>query len=139
MCLQCKSFENTVGKGEIARYEQFLLFPQCFLLFWRTFHHFRQILNCCLQTLLVWKRLKFVFWERVKKFHFIAMATRDFDDIKFCEYFLKRTSQKTFLPSLVQIGPVVWEEMFNWFPNDKVFELFKLKAFADNKINVDEK
>ena len=25
-----KSVENTVGKGEIARYEQFLLFPQCF-------------------------------------------------------------------------------------------------------------
>ena len=23
--------ENTVGKGEIVRYEQFLLFPQCFL------------------------------------------------------------------------------------------------------------
>ena len=22
--------ENTVGKGEITRYEQFLLFPQCF-------------------------------------------------------------------------------------------------------------
>ena len=22
--------ENTVGKGEIARYEQFLLFPRCF-------------------------------------------------------------------------------------------------------------
>ena len=22
--------ENVVGKGEIARYEQFLLFPQCF-------------------------------------------------------------------------------------------------------------
>ena len=31
-CLQYKSFENTVGKGEIARNEQFLLFPQCFLL-----------------------------------------------------------------------------------------------------------
>ena len=25
-----KSVGNTVGKGEIARYEQFLLFPQCF-------------------------------------------------------------------------------------------------------------
>ena len=25
-----KRRENTVGKGEIARYEQFLLFPQCF-------------------------------------------------------------------------------------------------------------
>ena len=29
-CLRYKSFENTVGKGEIARYERFLLFPQCF-------------------------------------------------------------------------------------------------------------
>ena len=25
-----KPVENTVGKGEIARYEQFLFFPQCF-------------------------------------------------------------------------------------------------------------
>ena len=25
-----KSVENAVGKGEIAHYEQFLLFPQCF-------------------------------------------------------------------------------------------------------------
>ena len=25
-----KKVANTVGKGEIARYEQFLLFPQCF-------------------------------------------------------------------------------------------------------------
>ena len=25
-----KRVENTVGNGEIARYEQFLLFPQCF-------------------------------------------------------------------------------------------------------------
>ena len=25
-----KLIENTVEKGEIARYEQFLLFPQCF-------------------------------------------------------------------------------------------------------------
>ena len=30
-CLQYKSFENTVGKGEIAHNEQFLFFPQCFL------------------------------------------------------------------------------------------------------------
>ena len=29
-CLQYKSFENCVGKGEIAHNEQFLLFPQCF-------------------------------------------------------------------------------------------------------------
>ena len=30
-CLLYKSFENTVGKGEIARNEQFLLSPQCFV------------------------------------------------------------------------------------------------------------
>ena len=29
---QQKAFENIVGKGEIARNEQFPLFPQCFLL-----------------------------------------------------------------------------------------------------------
>ena len=38
--LQYKSFENTVGKGENARKEEFLLFPQCFLPFWRTFCNF---------------------------------------------------------------------------------------------------
>ena len=38
-----KPFENTVGKGEIAHNKPFLLFLQCFL-----------------QTLSVWKSLKFV-------------------------------------------------------------------------------
>ena len=38
------------------------------------------------------------------------MVTRLFDGIKFCEQILKRISQGTFLPSLVQIGPAVWEE-----------------------------
>ena len=32
MHLHETAFENTVGKGEIAGDEQFLLFPQCFLL-----------------------------------------------------------------------------------------------------------
>ena len=66
MCLQYRSFENFVGKGEIARNEQFRLFPQSFPLSQRTTHHFHQIQNCCLQTLSVWKGLKFVVWERVK-------------------------------------------------------------------------
>ena len=43
MCQQFMSFENTVGKGEIARNEQFLLFPQCFLPYLRTACHFYQI------------------------------------------------------------------------------------------------
>ena len=65
MCLQYKCFENTVGKGEIARNEQFLLFPQCFLPIWRTFCHFHQVQNHSLQTLLAWKGLIFVILEKV--------------------------------------------------------------------------
>ena len=56
-----------MGKGEIAHNEQFLLFPQCFLPCKRNFCHFRQIQNCRLQPLSVWKSLKFVVWEGVKK------------------------------------------------------------------------
>ena len=37
------SFENTEGKGEIARNEQFLLFPQFFLPFLRTLFYFHRI------------------------------------------------------------------------------------------------
>ena len=65
-CLQYKSFQNTVGNGEIARKEQFLLFPLCFLPIWTTFWHFHQIWNCRLQIFSVSKTLKFVVWERVK-------------------------------------------------------------------------
>ena len=46
-------------------YEQFLLLPHWFLPIWITFCHFLQALNCCLQTRLVWKSLKFVVQERV--------------------------------------------------------------------------
>ena len=38
-----QAFENTAGKGGIARNKPFLLFPQCFLPVWITFFHFRQI------------------------------------------------------------------------------------------------
>ena len=62
-CLQYKSFENTDGK-EIARNEQFLLFPKCFLPFKRTFCNFYVILNCHLQTLSIRSSPKFVIWER---------------------------------------------------------------------------
>ena len=41
--LGIKPFENTVGKGEIARNKLFLLFPQCFLPVWIPFCHFHQI------------------------------------------------------------------------------------------------
>ena len=64
--VQYKPFENTVGKGEIAHNEQFLLFPQFFLPIWKTFCHFHQLQNCLLQTLSVWQSQKFVVRERVR-------------------------------------------------------------------------
>ena len=66
MCLHYNSLENTVGIGEIARNEQFLLFPQRFLPIWKSFCHFHETKNCHLQTLSVWKNLKCVVWERFK-------------------------------------------------------------------------
>ena len=36
LCVCSTSLMKTVGKGEIARDEQFLLFPQCFLIIWKT-------------------------------------------------------------------------------------------------------
>ena len=57
-----KWVENTVGKGEIARYEQFLLFPQCFQ-------------KACFQG----ASKGVVVWELVKHKHFTG------DNIKFSE------------------------------------------------------
>ena len=60
--------------------------------------------------------------NNLKKFHFVTVATTVFDGINFCEQLLKTTSEGTILPSLVQIGPVVWEEkLFNPFPNKPWF------------------
>ena len=69
-----KQIENTVEKGEIACYKQFLLFPQCF--------------------------------------------------------------QKACFPEASK-GVIVWEWV-NSLPNDKLLDWSKLKAFADDKINVTE-
>ena len=87
-CLQYKSFENIVGKGEIARCQQFLLFPQCFLSIWRTFCHFHPILNCCLQTLPIWKSLKFLVLEMV---HYVSCLSFS-DSLLLCDLGLTNTS-----------------------------------------------
>ena len=77
--------------------EQFLLFPQCFVPFWRTICHFHYYNNCRLQTLSVWKSLKFVVWERVN--HYLPMPHFDILKIyshrKHCEK--RRNYNKQFL------------------------------------------
>ena len=64
-CMQCRSLANTVGKGEIAHNEQFLLF-QLFSTCLKNFLSFHEIQNFNLQTLLSLVSLKFAVWERVK-------------------------------------------------------------------------
>ena len=44
-----KRIENPVGKGKIARYEQFLLFSQCFLPYMVLTFHFKRTSICRLQ------------------------------------------------------------------------------------------
>ena len=66
-CLQYKSFENTVGKGEITHNEQFL-FPHCFLPFLENFLPFSSNLNLSSPPSFSWKSLKSVVWKRVKGF-----------------------------------------------------------------------
>ena len=54
-----KWVENTFGKGEIARYKQFLLFPQCFQK------------TCTADT-----QKPGLFWERFKSLHMDYVYTR---------------------------------------------------------------
>ena len=62
------------------------------------------------------------------------MATKVFNGIKFCEDFLKRTSQGTFLLSLVQIGPSVWEGMFEEIVDDAPQTKATLKAALEHVV-----
>ena len=55
-------FFNTIGKREIARNEQFLLFPWCFLPILRTFPLFIKV-----KIVICELFLNFVVWERVNQ------------------------------------------------------------------------
>ena len=50
-------------------------FSRCFLTLWISFSHVYQISNCRLQSLSVWKSLKFVVWERVKSCFVTALLS----------------------------------------------------------------
>ena len=66
MCLQYKSFENTVGKGEIACDKQFLLFPQFLLpIYCLPFSSSLKLLSAYSVSL---EKSNIVIWEKVKGF-----------------------------------------------------------------------
>ena len=61
-----KRLENTVGKGEIARYEQFLLFPQCFQ---------KACFPGALKGVIVWEWIKegnmLIYWAFFQNVHLV--------------------------------------------------------------------
>ena len=64
-CLQYKSCENTVGKGESAHNEQFLFSSSVFYSSGELSAIFIKFKTVVFMTLSVWKSIKFVIWERV--------------------------------------------------------------------------
>ena len=58
MTLVIKPFENTVGKGENAGHQHFLLFPQCFLPFPKENSIFQSNLLCRLLVLSSWTSVR---------------------------------------------------------------------------------
>ena len=102
-----------MGKGEIARNEQFLLFPQCFLRVLKTLCHFHHSWNCCLQTLWVWKSLYFVVWERVKLIHYAYFLVR-------VKAYLKESSPFCRVSKNVKFYT---QACFNSSPSSKILDL----------------
>ena len=90
---QKTAFENIVGKGEIARYEQFLLFPQCFLLYQIIVSPFAHI------------------------FYILSLFAGELGEPK--------------------IGISV--KGLTLYKTNKISDWFKLKDFADDKMNVTQK
>ena len=66
-CLQYKSFENTVGKGEIARNEQFLLFPTVFSTRLENYLTFSTNMKLLSANPFNLDSLKIVVWKRVER------------------------------------------------------------------------
>ena len=145
-CLQYKSFENTVGKGEIACNEQFLLFLPCFLPDWRTLWHFHWIWNCCLQTLSVWKSLKFVVWERfisLQNKKVLALTTgKALADNKF--NFTKMTISVSEgykalwrKEKMLKSSILLFSKLFSTFSSTNIFFSPTFKLLSTNTFNLD--
>ena len=101
-----KRIENTVGKGEIARYEQFLLFPQYFQ---------KVCFTGASKGVIVWE------WVNTcLKFEVLHNFWGEIDNMKSFLYIFNAFSSC----------------FFNPLPNDKILDVTKLKAFADDKLIV---
>ena len=97
---------KTVGKGEIAHNEQFLLFPQCFLPIWRPFSQCHPILNCRLQTLSIWKTWKSVIWGRVNE---VSMCSQS-QPSPIAQSLVLRTWEQKVAGLIPSLANILWED-----------------------------
>ena len=75
LCVCSTSLLKTLWVKEKLLVTSNFSFAQCFLPVWITVYHFHQIWNCRLQTLSVWRKLKFVVWGRIKPpFHCASLT-----------------------------------------------------------------
>ena len=133
-----KRIENTVGKGEIASYEQFLLFSQCFEK------------TCSADTSkqgFVWKRVNSLPNDIIlNQSRLKAIVDDKINVIQKVNFDLRRVE------SIVGKGENAAYQHFLLFPqclqnfssyrslaNDKILNQSKLKSIADDKINVIQK
>ena len=130
-------------KGEIARNEQFLHFPKCFLPFWITSYHFSSNLKLPSRTLSVRKRLNFVVWRRfnnpsrkkllqiLEKYRFKKKRKIETKTFSFFSNIFK-----SIFPSIITLDCVVKAEPFS---KQRNFRLIVIDSICDHKINVTQK
>ena len=97
-CLQCKAFENTIGKGETACNKQFLFLPHCFLPVWRTFCHFMSKLKLSSAMSFSLEECNGV-WERVDT------KRIDTKSLPVGAYWQEKKDKRTYLDKLVVNAP----------------------------------
>ena len=103
--------------------------------FWKTLCHFHQIWNCCLQTLSVWNSLKFALLERVEESSIKTPTALSEDTISTFTTEPQRTNWK-FLANLGLYSPTTLRNILSPLTDNNILDQTKLKAFADDKLNV---
>ena len=78
--LKKKAQENTVGKGENAGKQHFLLFPQCFLHYQGEKLSLKQPLICHLKMLSIWSHPKFCRLVKIKTNLYMCQDVDRFKD-----------------------------------------------------------
>ena len=107
-----KRVENTVGKGEVARFEQFLLFPQCFQ---------KACFPGVSKDVIVWEWVKV--WIQLFPIRQILDSSK-LKELKFADDNFKFDEKSRF--------------RFQIFIKQQIFYSSKLKEFAEDNFDFDE-